>query len=560
MSSDQVDGFADNWAYLKTELRWLDQVLMLAVTRQRKEITDIERISQSKADRATSAWWKGIISTEGKAVYDEHRQPAQPPKGGTYQQQLESKIQATFQKNVYLALPALRDRLRLTQFEKNLVLMSLAPEINRRYARLYRYLQGEDTAGKTDLPTLDLVLRLLCRNDEEWRTARQRLVSTSPLLQHNLLQWSTSNTDSLLNTPLKLAGPLVNYLLTEMPTAQDLEFLLRQVQPTRKALLKHTVMAVEWSELVLPAPLLASLQYLTQRLQGYNKAEEVWSFQSPGAAVPLGTIALLVGEAGTGKTLAAAATARALQTALVKIDLALIDPADYPNLLQEILTKTPKILLLKSAHLWFGRLGALSAVEARKFFEKRKQIAGITFLSVQQVSGIQVQWRQQADHTLQFSKPNAVDRLRLWQQAFAAAVPLSLDLDWETLAHKLPLTGKEIMTIAQDAILYAAANEASTVEMHHLIQALAQRGKKLSLPVAPVATVAIEPSHTPPRKRKTGAKRLTQPEASPIQLPATDASMVEIDQTLEQKVEPINKSKASTKKSNKKQSSIGGSV
>ncbi|NJL58090.1 hypothetical protein HC928_25475 [bacterium] len=33
----QAERFADNWAYLKTELQWLDRVLMLAVARQRQE-------------------------------------------------------------------------------------------------------------------------------------------------------------------------------------------------------------------------------------------------------------------------------------------------------------------------------------------------------------------------------------------------------------------------------------------------------------------------------------------------------------------------------------------
>ena len=54
--------FADNWAYLKTELSWLDRLLMLAIARQRKETKAINKIAQTSADQVSSHWWKGVIS------------------------------------------------------------------------------------------------------------------------------------------------------------------------------------------------------------------------------------------------------------------------------------------------------------------------------------------------------------------------------------------------------------------------------------------------------------------------------------------------------------------
>ncbi|HEY9657910.1 MAG TPA: AAA family ATPase [Allocoleopsis sp.] len=504
MPPDHADSFADTWAYLKTELRWLDQVLMLAVTRQRKETTEIERITHSKADRATSAWWKGIISTEGKAVYDEHRQPTATGAKVNYQQQLEGKIQASLKQGVGLGLPILRDRLGLTLFEKNLVLLSLAPEINRRYARLYRYLQGDDPALKTDLPTIDLVLRLLCRNDEEWRAARDRLVSTSPLLHYNLLQLDAAPADSWLNGSLKLAEPLVSYLLAEQPTRPDLERLLRRSQPQPLPLLQQTVLATEWSDLVLPEPLLASLQYLAQQLQGQRLACEKWGFQTVSAGIDPGKLVWLIGSSGTGKTIAAHAIARSLHTPLAQVDLAQLSPDQHPQLLQEILTKNPKILLLKSAHLWFGRSSCLSSSQIHQFLAKRQQDTSLTLLSTHSINRIQVVWRQQADQILTFAKPTPAERQRLWQQAFPAEIPLSPDLDWQTLAQNWSLTGKEILTIAQDAICYAAAIEAPTIEMSHILQALSQRGKRVN-PQPALKPLPSPPPPAPPTE--TTAKR-----------------------------------------------------
>ncbi|NJR64743.1 MAG: hypothetical protein HC772_04510 [Leptolyngbyaceae cyanobacterium CRU_2_3] len=312
---DQTEGFTDNWAYLKAELQWLDRVLMLAVARQKKDTKDIDRIAQSKADRATSHWWKGVVTLEGNVSYDEYRQPVQQsslvPKPNQ-QQQIEQRIAVSRQQGVVLGLPELCDRLQLTPFEKNLVLMSLAPELNRRYAKLYRFLRSEETPVKTDLPSMDLVLRLFCRNDLEWRSARTRLTADSPLNQYQLLQLLPSPEGTLLNSTLKLEDGLLNYLISDQPTAEILEELLTRqqhiyaigtiqqatIQPIRLA---HTTVAVDWSALILPAPLLQSLQYLTQQVQGYAQSEK-WGIQ-PQADV--GRTTLLKGATGTGKTLAA---------------------------------------------------------------------------------------------------------------------------------------------------------------------------------------------------------------------------------------------------------------
>jgi ATPase family associated with various cellular activities (AAA) len=494
MPTDQPEGFANNWDYLKTELRWLDQVLMMAVTRQRKENHDVERVAQSRADRVTSHWWKGLMALEGDVAYDEHRQPSSAPKV-SYQQQLESRIQSSQGRGIMLALPKLRDRLKLSLFEKNVVLMSLAPEMNRRYARLYRYLQGEDAAHKTDLPTVDLVLRLLCRNDSEWRTARTKLTGVSPLVRCELLHLAGS-VDTFLNRPLQLAEPLVHYLLAEQPTEQGLEVLLRPLDVSaRPSLLDQTVDAVEWSRLVLPQPLLTSLQYLVQRVDGYAQAEETWGFD--GSSYPPGAIALLVGMPGTGKSLAAGAIAHALDTPLYTVDLSQVEPSDYLRLLEEIQTQDPTVLLVKSARHWLGRSTSLVSAALHQFLTQRRSLPGVTLLSEDRSASIQPLWQRQVEQVLVFPLPGVNDRRLLWQRAFCLSVP-RVEMDWDGLAT-LKLNGGEIGAIAQEAILYAAATNAPKLAMEHILHVLGQKGKTLKTP------------KSAPKKSKTKTK---QPKAT----------------------------------------------
>ncbi|NJL45566.1 MAG: hypothetical protein HC922_07190 [Leptolyngbyaceae cyanobacterium SM2_3_12] len=82
-----VTPFADNWAYLKTELSWLDRLLMVAVSRQKRELQDLDDFANSSEDRVTSHWWKGIIAINGQPGYDHARPPKAPAnKGAGYTQ------------------------------------------------------------------------------------------------------------------------------------------------------------------------------------------------------------------------------------------------------------------------------------------------------------------------------------------------------------------------------------------------------------------------------------------------------------------------------------------
>ena len=494
MPTDQpesfIGGFTDNWAYLKAELQWLDRVLMLAVARQRKETKEVDRVSHSKADRATSHWWKGLLALEGNGSYDEHRPaPSSNPAAKlTHQQQMEQRIKASRDRGVVLALPVLCDRLCLTPFEKNLALMSLAPELNRRYGRLYHFLQGEDPADKTDLPSLDLALRLLCRNDAEWRVARNHIVGRSPLTQYSLLRLLPIAGETRLNSSLKLHEALVDYLIAEQPTAEALEALLQTAKtPTARlgfpqSSLRQLDPALNGLTLILPAALLESLQYLAQQVWGYYQAEKLWQTQP---AIAPGKIVLLTGAAGTGKTMSARTIASVLKTPLFLVDLEQVSPEEMPDLIEAIDSQEPTVLLIKSAQCWLGRSPhrppGVSVDRLQALFARRRRLPGLTLLSAHQPGSISLRWRQQMDRSLEFSLPEESDRLRLWKQAFSGSAPLSSDLKWKELAKQLTLSGGEIQTIAQETIAYAAAIEAAKVGNQELLSVLAQRGLTLRI-------------------------------------------------------------------------------
>jgi len=209
-----VQPFADNWSYLKAELAWLDRVLMRSLSKQRQSNQEIDRVAKSPADRSTSHWWKGFIAIDpskgGSLV------PQQPPQNHHPLGRYGDRLEANRHHNIRLAIPTLCDRLELGHFERDLLILCLAPEISRRYERLYTFLNNDDTNCRQ--PTVDLALRLFCRSDAEWRNARSKLSTTAPLIKRKILKLylpDHSTARSLLSKAMLLSDKAVTYLLSE---------------------------------------------------------------------------------------------------------------------------------------------------------------------------------------------------------------------------------------------------------------------------------------------------------------------------------------------------------
>ncbi|MEO1387805.1 MAG: ATP-binding protein [Cyanobacteria bacterium J06634_6] len=498
--------FADNWAYLKTELAWLDRLLMLAIARQKKDKKAVDKVAATPADRLSSHWWKGVISVPNPN-YDDCRVPTKSKLNGRtnsatqgagasnggasetaaprckspvgYQSQLESRIRVSAEQSIVLALPSLRHYLNLTLFEKNLILLTLAPEINRRYGRLYHFLQTGEEKSQTapDLPMVDLALRLLCRNDLERRRARARLSGSHSLLARGVLHYVPSPHNTRLTSYLQLTESWVDYLLAEQPDQQVLfQRLSTPPQPflalpaptpaTRAVKIKQP--QVSWDQLILPTPVLGQLQTLSQQTSAVLLTR-----------AKVGQVALLVGEAGTGKTMAASAIATSLNQPLSELDLSEVAPGDWPTVLKSLDPARYPVLLIKSAALWFGRQGEgdshLSKVQLQQWLHIRKAAPCLTMLSARYLHVVQAHWRQQTESIIALPMPYKVARKIMWRQAFSG-IACSDKIDWVELAKQLKVSGGEIQVLAESAVAIAQTKHAKTITLSHIQQAIKQRG------------------------------------------------------------------------------------
>ena len=466
---EQPAPFADNWAYLKTELNWLDRTLMMAVSRQRRELREVDDFATSMEDRVTSHWWKGIIAINPSAGYDN----AQPPKSskgrtGSYSQQLEARVQASRQKGIVLALPCLKEQLQLSQFEKNVILMALAPEINQRFGRIYSYLQYQHDESEWDLPTVNLCLRLLCRNDQEWRRSRPLVTSSSRLLELGLVEWVNSDDTTLLSRHLRISEDLSSFLLAEAPDPKALDSLLEGTgSDWGVGVTIHETPDDDWDSLILPSSQLTQL------------------FTIAGAvAISHGghPLVLFHGEAGTGKTKAAKVLAAKLNLPLVTLDLGQLTLSHGDTLLDELDALPPCVLVLEAAHHGLGRNPVIDQTFIRQLIAQLRSSPanaeedappGLVILTSHYLQTIRPSWRQQLDATIEFPHPDEAARKALWQQAIPKDLTKDRHLSWTQLARQLPLTGGEIVTLAQTAIGLARQDDSGTLTAGCIQQALA---------------------------------------------------------------------------------------
>ncbi|MEB3289268.1 MAG: AAA family ATPase [Leptolyngbya sp.] len=463
----EVHPFTDNWAYLKTELAWLDRLLMVAVSRQKRDIEAVDNVSLSDQDRVTSHWWKGIVSLNGQPGYDH----ARPPKGTQhrpphYTQHLEARIQASLQQGIALALPQLRDQLQLSTFEKNVLLMALAPEINPRFGRLYGYLQYQHDESEWDLPTVDLCLRLLCRNDQEWRQARPLIAPSGRLVSLGLVEWASTDDTTLLSRHLRLAEPLTTYLLAENPDPSQIQAWLKP-----PSLLHTSPPSPSPPPLWLPASLMAQLDTLCALAQS--------SRQSP----PAHPLVLLTGPKGTGKTQTARWVAHRLGLPLTVLNLAAITEADYDTLFDRLATLPPGLLLLQQAQFWLGRTPSLEPALVEQWLTHRQCQPGLTLFAANPLYSVKLSWRQRCDGVLALPMPPSSTRKALWKQALPPDLPLHRSLTRSTLAQ-LPLSGGDIQALAQAAAALARQAQAPRLTPAHLKQALALHYPHLKWPKA----------------------------------------------------------------------------
>jgi AAA+ superfamily predicted ATPase len=314
----------------------------------------------------------------------------------------------------------LRRAFHLTPFDCDVLLLALAPEIDRRYERIYAYLQ-DHVARKR--PSVDLALNLLCPDALARLEQRQRFAPAAPLRRHGLLHLlpeRDSEQPSLLAHTLK-ADPLVLQLLLGQP----------QLDERLAAYASYTTPAPQDSPLTLSPDTIRRLTAVTQAAQRY---------QTPACLH-------FYGPLGTGKRETAVYLAAHLQTPLLEINLHRLrqNHADWREPLRVALRQQQ----FQRCLLYLSPLDAVAppefGLQAADLLALLTEAQGITILAGQRP------FLPQTEHLLEvapvsFDVPDTQTRRRLWQMQLERHHLPANETTSADLAARFRLTPRQIET------------------------------------------------------------------------------------------------------------------
>ena len=427
-----MQGYHSNREHLFDELRRLDLLLNTQIARQRRDPA-----------RGSFNQFHGLFLSEDEIDRIVEKTTIEPVSGSDQgaseigmllstidqlQQQIAAKIAAARQRNVALALPSLAQLFRLTPFDVDALLVCVAPEMDLKYGKLYAYLQDDVTRK---MPSVDLILTLLCRSLEEKLKGRARLSSDAPLMKHCLVRYYNNGHDEppgLLGRSLRTDGRILNYLL-------DMDVLDEQLTPFTQLIAPRVTI----DELLLPSE-------ITERFVPFFQSQIVAPPHNTHAASPT---FLLHGPRGAGKNVLAQALCQSLGITLLVANLQqmLSSGTAFAALMERLLREAR----LRSSAVYLDHAEALASTSEqgasvqRTLLQALEEFPGIAFIGSERPWDSETDLHTYSLFTVALPTPTYMLRRQLWRTLLARSghtVAEAVDVD--ALADKFGFTAGKI--------------------------------------------------------------------------------------------------------------------
>lgn len=228
----------------------------------------------------------------------------------------------------------------------------------------------------------------------------------------------------------------------------------------------------DWSQLVLPPTTLALLREVAAAIGARERVYRDWRLAERSGRGH-GLSVLLSGASGTGKTMAACVLAQHASAPLYRVDLA--------GVISKYIGETEKnldrvfnaargsraLLLFDEADALLGKRSEVkdahdryANLEVAYLLQRLEEHDGVVLLASNLAKNIDAAFARRLHYAVEFPRPEADLRERIWRGVLAPPTPCAPDVDCALLAQAFELTGGEIQTLALEAAFAAAARDA----------------------------------------------------------------------------------------------------
>ncbi len=392
-------------------LQWLDSLLRQAMTTSpvMNEFGEASDTPQSLHDDPFSGLYVDPVDV-AKLLVREPGMPAFPLHSEILEASLIKALQAD------IRFTQLQQQFNLSVFDMGVVTISVAPDFDLRYERLYAYLQDDITRKR---PTIDLVLNLLCSDAADKLQRHSHFASNAPLMCHGLLHLIADGHQTqpaFLSYALKLDEQVSRFLRQQPGLDPQLAPYCQLTQPN-----------VSLSALFLEPSIQHGLQTMTQHIKTTDRPVTLY-FQ---------------GEPELGQRQLAAAIASQLNYPLLSANLTQVFASKIDG--SQWLLRLWREAIFQSAVLYLEGLDSLQRQEnATAYAQLLTALSSGKIFTI--LSGVQPWETTSGIETISvpLTMPDFTQRRACWQVNLNAAYIAHSDSDLDNLAERFRLTTEQI--------------------------------------------------------------------------------------------------------------------
>ncbi len=356
-------------------------------------------------------------------------------------------------------------RYGLERLDTDILAFTLAPDAEPRLGWMFQTLQSTSSA----YPSAALICEMLGLEQSAIGVFHQRLEGRAPLLRHGLVDGADGDIYAPLRATSKTRSELLGW---------------KASRAAPKGAIEMPVTAT-MEELVLPESCLQTLREYLMWIHCRDVVVGQWGAKTCG-----GPVALFSGPSGTGKSYAAQALAHALGWPLYRVDLGLLvskyigETEKNLNRLFDSTHGEPMALLFDEADALFGKRGEIKEardryanMEVSHLLARMESHQGPCILTTNLRDAIDSAFARRFQAVVDFPRPDAAARIRIWKQHIPPKAPLASHVDFQMLGESVVLTGGQIRNAALHAA-YLAAGEGGEIDLTRIARAVwAELGK-----------------------------------------------------------------------------------